>query len=124
MHCEGEIAEDPENLPGLMEQFCLNVVPWYYNRNTDVSSHDKVIISKDLVVCPVLWKEQTLAVYSKKTNLTGKEIELPESWGEIHEVQVFELSLEGLKRSGILKVNGRRIKLDIKKDNPLILIPT
>ncbi len=124
MHCEGEIAKDPENLPGLLEQFCLNVVPWYYDRNADESSHDKVIIGKDLVVCPVLWKEKTLAIYSKKRNLTGKEIELPESWGEIHEIQVFDLSLEGIKRSGTLKVKGRKIKLDINKDSPLILIPT
>ena len=34
MKAEREITRDPENLTGLLEQFCLNVVPWYYRNNT------------------------------------------------------------------------------------------
>ena len=33
MRAEPEIMKDPETLTGLQEQFCLNVLPWYYDNN-------------------------------------------------------------------------------------------
>lgn len=123
MQSEAEIKTDPENLTGLLEQFCMNVVPWYYKRNPDVETDGDVIISKKLVVCPVLWNEKAVLVYGKKRYFAGKKIELPSSWGDIQEVQVYELTLEGLEWHSSLLVHENVVKLDVRKDLPVILLP-
>lgn len=124
MHSEGEIAKDPENLSGLVKQFCLKVVPWYYKRNSDVSMSGDIIISKELVICPILWKDKALAIYSENKNINDKEIELPASWGKMQEVHLFDLSIDGLYKTTTLKVNEENsVKLDIGKSRALILSP-
>ncbi len=123
MQSEAEIKTDPENLTGLLEQFCMSVVPWYYKRNPDVETDGDVIISKKLVVCPILWSEKAVLVYGKKRYFAGKKIELPSSWGGVQEVQLYELTLEGLEWFSSLLVHENVVKLDIRKGLPVILLP-
>jgi hypothetical protein len=123
MHSEGEIMKDPENLTGLIEQFCLTVVPWYYKRNSDVSTGGDVIITRDVVICPVLWKDKTLVVYSRMDNLKKRSIELPAVWGEVHGVRLFDMTLDGLKHSSIQKVEAGSITIDVSKNRPIIIMP-
>ena len=103
MHAEPEIMQDPKNLPGLIEQFCLSVVPWYYRRNTDVSKTGTVIMDSDEVVCPVLWKEQTLIAYSRQ-GFDNRKIKLPSRWINITKVKAEILTVDGLKDSQIIPV--------------------
>lgn len=121
MHSEGEIQKDPENLSGLPAQFSLRVVPWYYRRNRDVARSGDVIISEDLVVCPVLWQENTLLVYSKDEALPGRQIQLPSLWEEDQEWQISELSIDGLIPVGKVQASGRRVIIDLKKATPTVL---
>lgn len=122
MHSEGEIMKDPKNLSGLLEQFCMNVVPWYYKRNSDVSIYGDVIITRDLVICPILWKEKALVVYSKE-NIKNRKIDLPTSWGKIQEVQLYNLTPGGLKLSFTKNSNENTIILEIEKNHPIIITP-
>jgi len=64
-----------------------------------------------------------MAVYSKEESFLAKEIELPATWGDIEQVQLLDLTINGLKRSLKLKVRGNTVKLDIRKNHPLILMP-
>ena len=82
-----------------------------------------ITLSKELVICPVLWKDKVLAFYSDHKNITDKEIELPASWGKIHEVHIYNLSIDGLNKTTTLKVNENRVRLDIRKSQALILSP-
>ena len=96
MHTEPEIMQDPESLPGLIEQFCLQVVPWYYRRNADVSKASTVIITDDEVVCPVLWKDQTLIAYSRQ-GFSDRRIRIPSHWVDAIQVKLSILTLDGLE---------------------------
>ena len=122
MHCEGEIMSDSENLTGLLEQVCLKLVPWYYKRNIDVSKESYIIITDDEVICPVLWKDQAMVAYSKLADIEEK-VKLPSTWVNVMEVQLYELTLEGLKPKAILKVINSIIDLKIEKDQPLVIMP-
>lgn len=122
MHCEGEIQNDPENLTGLLEQVCLKLVPWYYKRNIDVSKESYIVITDNEVICPVLWKDRALVAYSKLTDFE-KKIKLPSTWVNVNEVQLYNLTLEGLIPKAILKVNDGTIDLKIEKNKPSVIMP-
>lgn len=123
MQCEAEIKKDPVNLNGLLEQFCLQVVPWYYRRNGDLEFDGEVLISKTLVICPVLWSDNAMLVYGRKGYFAGKKIQLPSAWGDLKEVQMYEITLDGLKWVSSLLVNKGVVKMDVKKGRPIILRP-
>jgi hypothetical protein len=48
---------------------------------------------------------------------------LPSNWGGIQEVQVYEITLEGPEWASSLLVNRNVVKLDIKKDQAVLLLP-
>ncbi len=132
MQCEEEIRNDPENLTGLLEQVCLNLVPWYYKRNLDVSKYSNVVITDDMVICPILWEDTALMAYSKETNIIDMKFRLPSTWGDVQEVQMFELTLEGLKPLSVIKTTNiegdgrafqKMIHINIKKGNPVVFKP-
>lgn len=123
MHCENEVMKDPANLPGLDQQTCLNLTPWYYKRNPDVSMNGTVIITDDEVVCPVLWKDRAMVAFNSKADIKGKKIRLPSSWVDIKEVQLCDLTLEGLKHRSILNVTDGSISLSINKNQPTVIMP-
>jgi len=123
MHCEGEIKNDPVLLSGLMEQFCLNVVPWYYRRNPDVAKHDEVIITNDKVICPILWKDKALIAYTKLEDSSIKRIQLPNTWLNVKNVQLYKLTTEGLQKNGTMKVYDGKINLKLEKNQPTVIMP-
>lgn len=123
MHCEGEIMKDHENLTGLIEQSCVNLIPWYYKRNSDASQRGDVILTQDLIICPILWKEKSLAVYSKVKDLPNTEITVPSTWGNVKKVQIFELTIEGLKPFAETKITNGSVLFSVTKGIPLVLIP-
>lgn len=123
MHAEDEINNDPEKLPGLLEQFCLKVVPWYYKKNPDVAKEGSVNITDDEVICPVLWKDKALVAYSKEVDMMKKKIRIPSTWVNVKEVQLFDLTIEGLRPGSILQVSDGIISLSINKNQPTVIMP-
>jgi len=123
MHCEGEIKNDPDSLSGLPEQFCLNVVPWYFRRNADVAQHDEVIITDDEVICPVLWKDKALIAYTKLDDALLKRIKIPSTWSGVKNVQLYKITIVGLQKIGTLKVNNSMIELKLVKYQPTLIMP-
>jgi hypothetical protein len=123
MHAEEEINKDPETLPGLIDQFCLKVVPWFYKRNADVSIASNVIITDDEVICPILWKNRAMIAYIKQADITNRKIRIPSTWVDVREVQLYNLTLEGLKPSTVVKVDNGMIIFNISKNQPTVIMP-
>jgi len=123
MHCEDEVMKDPQNLPGLLEQVCLNLVPWYYKRNGDVAQKGDVIITDDEVICPILWKDRAMVAYNKQADISGKSVTIPSIWGDVKEVQLYDLTVEGLKPRSVLPVTDGTILLSIIKNQPTVIMP-
>ena len=120
MQAEPNITKDPVLLPGLLEEFCLKVVPWYYKRNGDPSKAATVIIADDEVVCPALWKPRTIVAYSQ-TGFTGKKIRLPSNWVDVKQVQLSLLTLGGLEPGVTLPVEGGLITLRLPANRPTVI---
>ncbi len=123
MQSENEIKNDPDKLSGLLEQFCLKLVPWYYKRNSDVSKGGTVIISEDEVICPILWKDKALVAFNRTAEIREKKILLPTTWVGVNEVQLFELTIDGLIPKSVVKVTNGVIYLSIKKNLPSVIMP-
>ncbi|MBT3267076.1 hypothetical protein HN371_07995 [Candidatus Poribacteria bacterium] len=122
MHAEPEIMRDSESLPGLIEQFCLKVAPWYYRRNADVAKASTVIITDDEVVCPVLWRDRALVAYSRH-GVSGRTIRLPSHWVDVTHVKLSLLTLDGLEDRRTLPVDDGLISLTLAAHEPIVIGP-
>ena len=143
MHAEEEIRADSENLPGLLDQFCLMVVPWYYRNNTTAAKGDQKMLDPDVgpkrpprldrfesamaeygnhVFMPALWREKTIVAYSR-TGYESRTWELPPDWKEVKAVAVSRITPEGLEKVGELPVRGDTLTLSVKKREALSISP-
>lgn len=123
MHCEEEVKMDPANLTGLAQQTCLNLAPWYYRRNVDVSMKETIILTDDEVICPVLWKDRAMVAFNSETGIKDKKIKLPTTWVDTKAVQLYDLTIEGLKPRKILNITDGIISLSINKNEPTVIMP-
>ncbi len=140
MHAETEVMKDPENLPGLIDQFCLMVVPWYFrNAGDDTGGYEPKGELKELpkrqltfeealpeygtdVFMPALWKEDTIVAYSY-TGYSDRIWELPESWNELKIIDLFRITLNGPEKIGQLPVEKGSICLSLEKRDAFVLSP-
>lgn len=123
MHAEPEIMKDPENLSGLREQFCLNVVPWYYSNNTSAVKGNQQMRDGNDLCMPALWKkEKTLIAYSRD-GYAAKQWELPPDWKDVGTVAMHRITLEGLRDAGTAVVTNSRLTLRLDPDEALLLVP-
>jgi hypothetical protein len=120
MQAESAIRKDPVNLPGLIEEFCLKAVPWYYKRNGDVSKAGTTIISDDEVICPALWRDRTIVAYSK-TGFSTKKIRVPSNWVGVKQVKVSLITLNKTEEKEIISVNDGVILLSLGKNEPMVI---
>lgn len=97
MQSEGAIMEDPQGLPGLLEQVPTELVPWYYRRNADVARYSNVLITDTQIIAPVLWSAHTLMAYSAEGDISFKKFRMPSHWGMVKEIGVYRLTLEGMQ---------------------------
>jgi len=123
MHCEGEIQNDPVNLNGLAEQTCMNLAPWYYKRNIDVNVGGTVILTDEEVICPALWTERAMVACNTKEDIRDRKVKLPTTWVDVKEVQLYDMTVEGLKPRAVLPVTDGCISLSINKNQPTVIKP-
>jgi hypothetical protein len=122
MQAEQEIKKDPQNLSGLLEQFCLKVVPWYYENNETYphKGKHKIREGNDTFV-PALWcKKKTIIAYSEN-GYYNKKWELPPDWKKVKAVEVSEITLTGPKKIAELPVKNNSIILSLKKGQGVII---
>lgn len=87
MRAEPEIKNDPKNLGGLLEPFCLQVVPWYYQNNTTAPKGQQPTREDDDLFMPALWKDQLIVAFSRK-GYTEKAWSMPPGWERVSRVVV------------------------------------
>jgi hypothetical protein len=124
MPAEIEIMRDPQNLTGLVQQFCQKVVPWYYANNTARKEEEFSWSPNELgVFVPALWRPSTVVacgfVYpgmSQKEldRQSGKHWRLPASWGDVATVKLSRVTVNGSKPMGELAVHNHIIDLALK----------
>ena len=121
MHAEGEIKEDPENLDGLLKQFCTEVIPWYYTNNTK-KQNDIVWPQHNDIFLPVLWLKETIVCYSEK-GYENKKWKLPARWSNAKQLSISSLSIHGKKFIKNILVNEREITLSLKAGEAVVITP-
>ena len=94
MAAEEQIREDPQNLKGLKEGFCLDVLPRYDGNNSPLASSGPSPREIGEVFLPAPWLKQTLIAYSKN-GCHDKTWPLPPGWEGVMQVQVMEIALDG-----------------------------
>lgn len=121
MHGEGEIKKDPEHLSGILNQFCTQVVPWYYRNNTR-PKHDNFSLENDdgNVFLPALWSPSTVVACSDK-GYVSKAWSLPRSWGRVDRVKLMRITIDGLKQQAVVPVRNNTVELTLKAGDVIAL---
>jgi hypothetical protein len=144
MHAEQEIKHDPQTLPGLIDQFCLMVVPWYYQNNrTAVKGRQTMrepdgplkrhprqdlfssVLAQygDNICMPALWRKQrTLIAYSRE-GYAQKTWELPPDWKDVKQVSVSRICLDGPRELGKVTVTDNTLSLKMKPREAFLIVP-
>ena len=125
MQAENEIKRDPENLTGLLDQFCLNVIPWYYENNAIVVKGKQIPTMRDGndICMPALWKkERTLVAYSRD-GYESRTWALPTDWKDVRKVALSRMTLEGPQHVGEAEVTPDALTLRLGSGEALLIQP-
>ncbi len=143
LHAEEEVLVDPENLSGLLDQFCLMVVPWNYRNNKTAVKGDQKMLDPDVgykkhprgnlfeqamanygnhVFMPALWRDKTIVAYSR-TGYENRTWELPPDWKDVKAVSISRITLDGLEKTGDATVSDGKLTLDVGEREALFITP-
>ncbi len=123
MHAEPEIKKDPENLSGLLEQFCTRVVPWYCENNK-TENRDVPIMRKGGDWCmPLLWKEEKALLAYSPNGCNGKTWQLPPGWKNVHRLALSRITVDGPQDTGSVEVKDLHFRLTLEKGEAVMMIP-
>jgi Endo-alpha-N-acetylgalactosaminidase len=92
MRAEPEIKQDAVNLPGLLQQFSQNVMPWYIT-NVQGAAPAASLTANGNTMLPALWKNELALVAFSQNGYTGQEWELPATWRGVNRVRAVIISL-------------------------------
>ena len=119
---EAEIRRDPKNLSGLLEQFCLRVVPWYYANNTTASKGQQKMRDGDDLCMPALWKEKLLVAYTRQ-GCADKSWQLPPGWSGVRRVVINSIGREPPGRIEEREVVDNCLRLSLKPGQGVSIVP-
>jgi hypothetical protein len=124
MQAENEVMRDPEHLTGLLDQFCLSVVAWYYDNNATAAKGTQTTRDGDDVCMPALWKaDRTLIAYSRD-GYRRKLWHLPPDWRDVTKVSVSRITLSGPEPAGDAEVTPSGLPLSLGKGEAVLITPT
>lgn len=93
-------------------------------KDSTVYKNDILLRDKNTVMYPLTWKEEpSLAVYSLEGS-NQKSFKLPDVWKYFHEVDLYEVSIDGLKYIHKIKVKDDAIMLELLPGQPYLVRPT
>ncbi len=120
MAAEQEVRQDPENLSGLLQQFCTRVVPWYYTNHTGKNNIALPWQAGDDIFLPVLWKHKAIVAYSKN-GYNAKQFKLPKEWGNVKTITAYDLSISGIINKTIIAAQNSTLILTLKAGEGIVL---
>lgn len=120
MRAEPEIKTDPVQLSGLLQKFCHDVVPWYYQNNSDVEKGSQAIrVGEDLFI-PALWLNRTIVAFSSN-GYRSKRWTLPPGWNGVTTAQTASLSVDGPHPTGNVAIHDQCVTLSLNPGQAMIL---
>ena len=123
MAAEEQIKEDPQNLKGLKEGFCLDVLPWYDQNNSPAVPGNPPPGNSGDVFLPALWLKQTLMAYSKN-GCHDKTWPLPRGWEGVTQVQATEITLDGPGDAKRISTEDGNVTLSLNSQEEVEIQPT
>ena len=154
MHGEDLIRKDPQQLSGFLRQFCIQTLPWYYlnrlqrvvynqtNNYREVQFSDRVttrlegreytirqesdtMLHNGDVFMPALWMTDPSIVAYSTDGYEHKKWRLPADWKKYPSVDMYRLSLEGIKPfQRNMEIKEGEISLSLGRDEALLLVPS
>jgi hypothetical protein len=126
MHGEDIIREDPERLPGFLNQFCTRTLPWYYLNRLDriaysggemhsevtfsggvttcldgkdycIKQNGRILLSNGDVFIPALWMDYPAIIAYSAEGYRSKTWQLPPEWHSIRSVDMFRITIDGVQ---------------------------
>ena len=117
-----ELRAAVENPDQLLEQFCLQVLPWYYKNNTTAEKGSQEMVDGDDICMPALWVDKTIIAYSK-AGCEGKTWQLPPDWQDCPKVQLARITMEGPVPAGETSVTDGAITLSLAPGQAVAITP-
>ncbi len=117
-----EFRSVPEDSVKLLDQFCLEFMPWYYENNKSPKGDQQMVDGTDTCM-PALWcNERTLVAYSRQ-GYDRKSWELPPDWKDVNKVRLSRITLDGHEPTGEADVVGGGITLGLAAGEALKIMP-
>jgi hypothetical protein len=117
-----EFREVPQDPAALLDQFCLEFVPWYYENNNSPKGDQRTVDGTDMCM-PALWcAERAIIAYSRE-GCDGKAWRLPPDWQGIEKVGLSRITLAGAEPVGEEKVDDGKMTLSLAAGEALKICP-
>jgi len=115
-----EFRAVPDDPAPLLEQFCLEFVPWYTENNPSPKGGRQVVDGTDICM-PALWcRDRTLVAYSRE-GYARKTWPLPPDWKDVGKVRLSRITFEGPEPVGEAPVADGTIALTVPKGDALMI---
>lgn len=131
MHAEPEIRTDPQQLPGLLEQFCLKAAPeiwanaWreaHANQPPPPAEQQRVLQGEDCCV-PLVWKPEPALLAYSRAGYAHKTWKLPATWGRVKTARLTNVTVERLTPAGTLEIQDGALTLTLAAGQAVMLTP-
>ena len=153
MTAEGRVREDAGKMTGLLQDFCLQTLPWYYLNRCDrlrlsmtremsettfsdglmvrlyrdnryiIEHRGRVLRDGDDVCVPALWLENKELIAFSARGYERKTWQLPPDWHEVKRVTTSEITMAGNQKLAELTVDGRTLSLSLRAGQAVSIVP-
>ena len=154
MAAEGRVREDAEKMTGILQDFCLGTLCWYYlnrysrlrvlltndmseatfsdgvvvrvyrDRRYSIEHNGRLLREGDDVLVPLLWLKDKELVAFSVNGYEGKTWQLPPDWNKVKQVTVSEVTMSGNHPVRELQVQGGALNLSVRAGQALSIVPT
>ncbi|MBX3253806.1 MAG: hypothetical protein KF862_06660 [Chitinophagaceae bacterium] len=152
IHGEREIKNDPVNLSGILENFCLHTVPWYYlnrfkrlyivrsdnitkavfsnniesaisGKQYSLKQDGKLLSDGEDILIPALWMPETAMIAYSKHGYENREWRLPENFSGYKKLDVYRITAEGRRFLYSIPARNGMIRLSVPAATGYIILP-
>jgi hypothetical protein len=153
MTAEGRVREDAERMTGLLQDFCLQTVPWYYLNRHDrlrlllttnmseatfsdglvvrlyrdhryvIEHNGRLLREGDNVFMPALWLKNKELIAFSADGYEQRTWQLPPDWKEVKRVTISEITMAGNQKLAELAVDGRTLTMSLRAGQAVSIIP-
>ena len=104
-----------------MVQFSDGVESVLDNGKLTITKGDFLLVEDGDIFVPALWMEGKAIVAYSENGYRSKTWQLPDSWKSAKEIEIAEVTINGLKKLGAGKVKNEYITLDLEADQMLVI---